>query len=95
MAKKLSEYSDGIEGVWVFFHKNPPKDVPSHDKIQIVFESIHPNESRQEHWLHEEEALSLVSGLSQAILQTVQRMPIRKGAFKERDRVNGKTDDVN
>jgi hypothetical protein len=76
--KQLSALSDGLNGMWVFFHEKTPPEVPPWDKIQIVFEKIGDNPQRREHWIHEEEALSLISGLAQGIVEIQTRKPIRR-----------------
>jgi len=80
--KKLSEYSDGQRGIWVFFHEKPRYRIPGWDKIQIVYESLNP-ENRKEIWIHEEEALSLISGLSQGVVEIMTRKSLRKRFAKD------------
>jgi len=79
---KLAEMSDGKRGIWVFYHEKPPDDVPEYDKIQIVYEQLNPK-YRKELWIHEEEALILVSGLSKGIFEILTRQPIREAVMQQ------------
>ena len=81
--KKLSEYvMDGDNGLFVYFHEEPPEDVPEWDKIRVLM--VRDGKGK-EHWIHEEEALSLISGLAQGVVEIQTRKPIR-------DWVNNKTE---
>jgi len=78
---KLSDYvMDSENGIVISFHSKPPQDVPEWDKIKILFVR---NGYGTEFWIHEEEALSIISGLSAGVVEIMKRKPIREDILKK------------
>ena len=81
VTKILSHYGKGKDFVRVVFCGSPPADVPDWDKIGVI---LAKGDNIREHWLHEEEALCLISGLSQGVIEIQTRKPIREDILKKK-----------
>ena len=80
MAKILSNYGEKKDFVRVLFHEKPPEDVPEWDMIEI---RLFKGGEGKAHWIHEEEALTLISGLSQGVVEIMTRKPIRESVLRK------------